>query len=200
MKSKIVKSMFWIIVIVVAVFIYNSSMVSAWRNYNNGMRAYKDNNYQQAAGAFGKAHNLYNNPNLKFNECISEWAAIMKKQNDLKINSIADSALSEMNRKLLQNASTEARNKITNLLSVQSLKNKQLAVLYYTLGKLYLLENRPDDARVAFQKSVVQQEDFKPALKQLVKERTSETNSTSNKLLLATVESESIELMNWKPF
>jgi tetratricopeptide (TPR) repeat protein len=194
------KSITWIIVIVVAVFIYNSSMVSAWRNYNNGMRAYKDNNYQQAAGAFGKAYNLYNNQNLKFNECISEWAAIMKKQNDLKINSIADSALSEMNRKLLQKSSIEARNKITNLLTVQSLKNKQLAILYYALGKLYLLENRPDDARVAFQKSVAQQENFKPALKQLVRERTSEANSTSKKLLLATVESEPIELMSWKPF
>ncbi len=200
MKSKIVKTLIWIIVIVVAVLVYKSPKVSAWRNYNNGMRAYKENNYQQAAGAFSKAFNIYSNPNLKFNECISEWAGIMKKQDDLKIDSIADSVLSATDKKFLLKSSQKLKDKIIQLLTVHSLKSKQAATLYYALGMLYMLENQPDKASAAFHASVTQQADFKPALKQLVKANAPEAQSAKTQLILGVVDNEHFELMKWKPF
>lgn len=190
----------WIVVIVVTILAYQYPKVSGWRNYNNGMRDYKDNNFQNAAVSFSKAYNIYGHPNLKFNECISGWSAIMKRKSDLKIDTIADSTLPETDRKFLLNASQETRNKIARLLSNPSLKSKQLATLHFALGMLFLFENHPDEARVAFQQSIKQQADFTPALKQLVKAKISDENSVTTQLLLNEAKNESIGLLTWKPF
>ncbi|MBD3289730.1 hypothetical protein GF337_13065 [candidate division KSB1 bacterium] len=200
MKSKIGKLTIGILVIAVAVLAYKSPMVSAWRHFNNGMRAYGDSNFQQASAAFSKALKLYDEPAVQYNECISLWAALMKKQKDLKIESIADPELSEADRRNLLKSSQKARNKITDLIDSNTFKSDQSAALLYARGMLLLLENQPREANSAFRESISHKADFTPALKQLVQNQRSEMTPAAERLILATAETAPIELRNWKPF
>jgi len=192
MKSKIVKPVIIVLCIVISLFLYKLPIITSWRNYNNGVRAFNENNFQLAAVKFDQAKMGSKNPILEYNRCISLWSGILKKQKDKK-NAEKNEIIQSIH------ATNQA---ITNLLRRQTLKNDYLAKLGYAKGTLFLITSQIDSAKNSFQQAISWDKSFTPPLVEMVKLESTSWESVSVPTLLVNITSvEPLDInRKWKPF
>ena len=137
MKTKILKISVTLIFIALCFMLYKLPVISLWRKYNNGIRAFSEKKYEQAASEFNEAVELLDDPILKYNRSISLWSDVMRRQKDLKINTIEDSSLTETEKKTLSSIIEKTQAALNEILNVPQIDAKFLAKLYYMQGKLF---------------------------------------------------------------
>lgn len=201
MKTKIIKTSITIIILIICIILYKLPTISLWRNYNNGVRAFNEKNYNLAATEFNKAMAISENQVLKYNWCISLWADVLKKQKDLKINTINDSSLTALEKKEIISKIEKTQRALNQLLNSQKLNNNYLKRLYYAQGKTFLLEALPEKAKQSFIKSISKDKSFTPPQIEMIKFKTIDQSDPVSELLLNIVEAKSIDIeRKWKPF
>ena len=65
MKTKILKISTGIIILVVCITLYKLPIITSWRNYNNGIRAFSEKSYIRAAEEFHEGMTISDDPVLK---------------------------------------------------------------------------------------------------------------------------------------
>ena len=201
MKTKIIKISITIILLLICILLYKLPAISLWRSFNNGVRAFGENNFEQAAVEFNKAVVISDDNILKYNLCISRWADVVKLQQDLKINTINDSSLTVLKKKELMPKIEKAHDALNQLIDAQKISNNYLKKLYYAQGKLFLLEAQPEIAKQSFLKSMSKDKTFTLPQIELVKLKTTDESNFIPELLLNIAEAKPIDIeRKWKPF
>jgi len=151
------------------IFLYNTHTISTWRYFNNGVKKFNDSKFDDAAEQFGKALSISNEATIAYNWAISNWMSITSQHNILaKMGDIKPpSETLEFN--ILKTKISKCHNVLDSLLKREDLPNNLITKILYVKGKLFLLEGNLDSAQVFFRQTLTKDNNFRPALLELVK-------------------------------
>jgi tetratricopeptide (TPR) repeat protein len=145
--------------------------LTATREFNHGVRYYKDKSYAAAARAFERASQSIAHPEVRYNLALSRYQALRS----TKDRSPADAQ-----------AALEA---IASALEAAKSSDSMQTRLHYLAGAVHQLENHASKARAAYNASLEIDPNYAPSLKALV-ELDPTSNSPLTKLVLATTKTE----------
>jgi tetratricopeptide (TPR) repeat protein len=147
-----------VISLLLLIYLYFQPPISAWRNFNQGVKEFRAGNYPKAREQFKDAMQNSKAVQVMYNWAVASWKVFEQQREDLNMenNEIKleiQNCLSEL--KYLYNKEFLPQNLIPNI--------------RYIEGRLFLLWSDFEKAKVSFEQALSNNKNFKPALIELVK-------------------------------
>lgn len=200
MKTIIIKWIAVLVLVILGILTYHSDIISVWRYYNNGVRAFNDRNYKMAAQEFEKAINVRNDPTLKYNQVISAWTQLKQSGTAFVLTGTSDTSKISPDQSVVDKMMALEKT-AQDLLAEKQLPIKYQALLCYSLGEIQLQKPDTSAAVASLGMAVDQRPDFNLALKKLAQINSRLNSTVEQKLLLNNTATEKIDIIqNWKPF